>query len=202
MISLVHGIVRSLTQDRAVVELNGIGLSISITASTSTSLNVGAPVSFFTTLVVREDSLTLFGFLDDESRGLFEILQTVTGIGPKVSLAILNVLRPEELGHAVAGEDIDALAKVPGIGRKGAQRLILELKGKISYFSKGTKVLHHQPVWREQLASALISLGFSAKEADGAISEVVNTLEKDGIDSQTQELSLLLKLALQNGRRT
>jgi Holliday junction DNA helicase RuvA len=201
MISLVHGLVRSLTLDKAIVELNGIGLSVSITASTSATLNVGAPVSFFTTLVVREESLTLFGFLDDESRTLFEMLQTVTGIGPKVSLAILNVLRPDELGRAVASEDVDALAKVPGIGRKGAQRLILELKGKIADLSVGAKVSHHQPVWREQLASALISLGFSAKEADGAISQVVNTLAQDGIDSQSQELSVLLKLALQNGGR-
>ena len=129
------------------------------------------------------------------------MLQTVTGIGPKVSLAILSVLRPEELARAIAQEDIDALAKVPGIGRKGAQRLILELKGKMSDLSPGVKIAHHQPIWREQLASALISLGFSAKEADGAISEVVNTLALEGVDTQSQELSALLKLALQNGRR-
>jgi Holliday junction DNA helicase RuvA len=201
VISLVHGVVRSLTTDRAIVELNGIGLSVSITASTSASLNVGAPVSFFTTLIVREESLTLFGFLDDESRALFETLQTVTGIGPKVSLAILSVLRPEELARAINQEDVDALAKVTGIGRKGAQRLILELKGKMSDLSHGVKIAHHQPAWREQLTSALVSLGFSAKEADGAISEVVNTLAEEGVEAQSQELSVLLKLALQNGRR-
>ena len=201
MISLVHGTIRSLTLDKAVVEIGGIGLSISIAPNTSASLNIGAPASFYTTLVVREDSLTLFGFLDEESRQIFELVQTVSGIGPKVALAILGALSPQELGRAIASEDIGAIEKVPGIGRKGAQRLILELKGKISDLGTGSKIAHHQPVWREQLASALISLGFSAKESDSAITEVVNSLADEGIDAQSEELSHLLKLALQTGRR-
>lgn len=202
MISLVNGTVRSLTLDKAIVEIGGFGVSVSISPNTSLSLNIGAPVSFYTTLVVREDSLTLFGFLDEESRQVFELLQTVSGIGPKVALAIIGSLSPDNLARAIASEDIAAIEKVPGIGRKGAQRLILELKGKISDMGSASRVAHHQPVWREQLASALISLGFSAKESDNAITEVVNSLADAGIQAQEQELSALLKLALQTGRRS
>ncbi|CAB4531731.1 unannotated protein [freshwater metagenome] len=201
MISLITGTVRSLTLDRAVVEVGGVGLAISITPATSASLNIGAPAQFFTTLVVREDSLTLYGFLDDDVKSLFELVQTVSGIGPKVALSIVAALSPSQLGMAVAQEDIAAIEKVPGIGRKGAQRLILELKGKLSDFGTSNKIAHHQPVWREQLASALISLGFSAKESDSAITTVVNQISEEGGDANSADLSDLLKRALQKGGR-
>ncbi|CAB4582508.1 MAG: Holliday junction branch migration protein RuvA [Actinobacteria bacterium] len=201
MISLIHGTVRSLTLDRAVVEVGGVGLALSITPATSASLNIGAPAQFFTTLVVREDSLTLFGFLDDDVKSLFELVQTVSGIGPKVALSIVAALSPSQLGVAIAQEDIAAIEKVPGIGRKGAQRLILELKGKLSDFGTSSKIAHHQPAWREQLASALISLGFSAKESDNAITNVVNQISEEGGDANSADLSDLLKRALQKGGR-
>ena len=121
MISLVNGIVRSISQERAIVEVGGVGLSVSITGPTSAHLNLGASVQLFTTLVVREDSLTLFGFLDDESRSTFELVQTVSGIGPKVALAIMGAHTPDSLARAISQEDIKAIEKVPGIGRKGAQ---------------------------------------------------------------------------------
>jgi Holliday junction DNA helicase RuvA len=201
MISMINGIVRSIGADRAIVEVGGVGLSITITPATSALLNIGAPAQFYTSLVVREDSLTLFGFLDDEVRTLFELVQTVSGIGPKVAMSIVAALSPSQLGMAVAQEDISAIEKVPGIGRKGAQRLILELKGKLSDFGTGHKSAHHQPVWREQLASALISLGFSAKESDNAITSVVNQISEEGGDANSAELSDLLKRALQKGGR-
>lgn len=201
MISLIHGTVRSLSKDRAIVEVGGVGLAVSITPTTSGLLNIGAPAQFYTSLVVREDSLTLFGFLDDESRALFELVQTVSGIGPKVAMSLVAALSPSQLGLAVAQENISAIEKVPGIGRKGAQRLILELKGKLSDFGSGEKSAHHQPVWREQLASALISLGFSAKESDAAITNVVNQISDEGGDANNVELSKLLKRALQKGGR-
>jgi Holliday junction DNA helicase RuvA len=200
MISLLNGVVRSLTSDKTTLEVGGVGYSISITTQTSNSLSIGAPVTLFTTLVVREDSLTLFGFSDDESRQLFELVQTVSGIGPKVALSILNSLTPDQLARSVASEDVSAIEKVPGIGRKGAQRLILELQGKISVGS-GHQKISHQPAWREQLVSALISLGFSAKDSDVAISTVVGKLAEEGIDAENTDISELLKLALQNGRR-
>lgn len=202
MISLISGIVRSLASDRAVVEVGGVGLSISISASTSSSLNIGSSVQFFTSLVVREDSLTLFGFLDEQTRQTFELVQTVSGIGPKVALAMMGSLSPHALAMAVAQEDVKAIEKVPGIGRKGAQRLILELKGKISSFEGASRIIEHQPIWHEQLTSALTSLGFSSKESDYAVSSIVAEYSENGIDASTLELSELLKKALQTGRRS
>lgn len=201
MISLINGIVRSISSDRAVVEVGGVGLAVSLTSQTTAQLNLGTPVLLFTSLVVREDSLTLFGFLDEESRSAFELVQTVSGIGPKVALAILGAHTPQSLAVAIAQEDIKAIEKVPGIGRKGAQRLILELKGKISDFSNVDHKQIHQPVWREQLTSALISLGFTAKDSDSAITVVVSQYADNGVDVQNVDISELLKAALQSGRR-
>ena len=200
MISLLSGNVRSIQSDRLVVEVGGFGLTVLVTPSTTTQVNLGSQIQLYTSLVVREDSLTLFGFVNEKSRTLFELVQTVSGIGPKVALSILGALTPEDLGRAIAQEDIAAIEKVPGIGRKGAQRLILELKGKLSDLSHAQLYKGHQPAWREQLSSALVSLGFSPKESDGAISNVVATLQSDGVDASTLELSELLKLTLASGK--
>ena len=199
MISMVNGVVRSISIDKTIVEVGGVGLALSITQKTSAQLNIGVQVQLFTTLAVREDALTLYGFLEDGDRALFELVQTVSGIGPKVALSIVSALSPSQLAIAVSQEDISAIEKVPGIGRKGAQRLILELKGKLTDFGTPSKSDRHQPVWREQLTSALVSLGFNAKDSDAAISSVVARLSEDGIDAQTLELSDLLKRALSQG---
>ena len=201
MIATLTGEIKAISLDRAVVEVGGVGLAVSLTSQTTAQLNLGTPVQLFTSLVVREDSLTLFGFLDEESRSAFELVQTVSGIGPKVALAILGAHTPQSLAVAIAQEDIGAIEKVPGIGRKGAQRLILELKGKLSDFGTSHKISHHQPAWREQLASALISLGFSAKESDNAITTVVSQIAEEGGDANATDLSDLLKRALQKGGR-
>ena len=151
MISLLNGIVRSVALDKAIVEVGGVGLSVSITHHTSTQLNLGTPIQLFTSLVVREDSLTLFGFLDEETRATFELVQTVSGIGPKVALAIMGSLSPQALALAISQEDIKAIEKVPGIGRKGAQRLILELKGKISDFGTSENARMHHLGFRRKI---------------------------------------------------
>ena len=200
MISLLTGTVRSISTDRLTVEVGGFGLSVSVNPQTSSQVTMGAQVQLFTSLVVREDSLTLFGFLNEDSRSLFELVQTVSGIGPKVALSILGALTPEDLGRAISQEDIGAIEKVPGIGRKGAQRMILELKGKLSDLSHEQQYRSHQPAWREQLTSALVSLGFSPKESDAAISNVVSSLQADDVDASTLELSELLKLTLASGK--
>jgi len=200
MISLLSGTVRSIHSDRLVVEVGGFGLSVLVTPSTTTQVALGSQIQLFTSLVVREDSLTLFGFVNEESRSLFELVQTVSGIGPKVALSILGALTPEDLGRAISQEDIGAIEKVPGIGRKGAQRMILELKGKLSDLSNSQQYKGHQPAWREQLSSALVSLGFSPKESDNAISEVVSQLQADGVDASGVELSELLKRTLASGK--
>lgn len=201
MISLINGVVRSIATEKVIIEVGGVGLAVSVTTQTSSQLNIGVPVQLFTTLIVREDALTLFGFLDEESRSTFELVQTVTGIGPKVALAIMGSHSPQTLAAAIAQEDISAIEKVPGIGRKGAQRLILELKGKISDFGSGHKSSHHQPVWREQLTAALVSLGFTAKDSDSAINSVIAEYGETGVEPTEVELSELLKKALQSGRR-
>jgi Holliday junction DNA helicase RuvA len=201
MISLLNGVVRSIQTDKAVIEVGGVGLSVSITHHTSGQLNLGAPAQLFISLVVREDSLTLFGFLDEESRSTFELVQTVSGIGPKVALAIMGAHSPQSLALAITQEDIKGIEKVPGIGRKGAQRLILELKGKISDFGTSDQERTHQPVWREQLTSALVSLGFTAKDSDAAINKVLAQCSEEGVDPSSSDLSDLLKRTLQTGRR-
>ncbi|CAB4980145.1 unannotated protein [freshwater metagenome] len=202
MISLLYGRIRNLRIDQAIIEVGGVGLCVTITPTTSARLNVGADAQLFTALVVREDSLTLFGFLDEESRSLFELVQTVPGIGPKVAMSILAVLTPEDLATAIAQESVATIERVPGIGHKGAQRLILELKGKLAQISTTSIPLAHQPAWRDQLASALIGLGFTAKDSDGAIGALVSQLRADGAQPADFDLSELLKRALQGGRNS
>ena len=201
MIATITGEIKAISLDRAVIEVGGVGLSVNLTQNSAAHLNLGTIVTFHTSLVVREESLTLYGFLTSESKQLFEQVQTVSGIGPKVALAILGSLSPAELASAITTENIAVIERVPGIGRKGAQRLILELKGKLSDLSEGGRVNSHQPVWREQLTNALISLGFAPKDSDRAITTVVNELQGDGIEPAELEMSELLKRALQSGGR-
>jgi Holliday junction DNA helicase RuvA len=200
MISTLSGTIRSLSLDKLVVEVGGVGLSVLINPPTSAGLTLGSQSTLYTSLVVREDSLTLFGFLTEEVRNLFELVQTVSGVGPKVALSIMGALTPEDLARAISQEDTSAIERVPGIGKKGAQRMILELKGKLSDLSLGATYKAHQPPWREQLLSALVSLGFSPKESDSAISDVVNDLQGNDQDPATIALSELLKLALASGK--
>jgi Holliday junction DNA helicase RuvA len=145
--------------------------------------------------------MTLFGFLDSQERDLYEVLQTVTGIGPKVALAITGALTPESLAQAIAQEDIGAIEKVPGIGRKGAQRLILELKGKLLTDAPLSSVASAHSSTRDQLLAALTGLGFSAKESDIAINSTLAHIAEDGGDPSAIEISELLRMSLQTGKR-
>ncbi len=200
MISTLNGTICSLSNERLIIEVGGVGLSVLINPLTSSGLTLGSQSTLYTSLVVREDSLTLFGFLTEEVRNLFELVQTVSGVGPKVALSIMGALSPEDLARAIANEDTSAIERVPGIGKKGAQRMILELKGKITDLGSIGSYKGHQPPWREQLSSALVSLGFSPKESDIAISNIVNDLHGDDMDPATMDLSELLKLALASGK--
>ena len=200
MISTLTGTIRSLSNDKLIIEVGGVGLGVLINPLTSSGLALGSQSTLYTSLVVREDSLTLFGFLTEEVRNLFELVQTVSGVGPKVALSIMGALTPEDLARAISQEDTSAIERVPGIGKKGAQRMILELKGKLHDLTSAGSYKGHQPAWREQLTSALVSLGFSPKESDTAISVVVNDLHADDMDPVTMELSELLKLALASGK--
>ena len=200
MIAQLTGTVRHLATEKVVLEVGGVGYAISVTPRTSAQIVLGSALTLSTTLVVREDSLTLFGFLDAHHRDVFETLQSVSGIGPKVALAITGALSPDELAHAIAGEDVKTIEKVPGIGKKGAQRLILELKGKLVSDATSPLSASHHGV-REQLLAALTGLGFSAKESDIAINATLNQISEEGSDPSTYLLADLLKMTLQSGKR-
>lgn len=196
MIALLTGEVKSLHTDKVVLDVNGVGYLITITPASSLNLAMGATISLHTSLVVREDSMTLFGFIEEASRNLFETVQTVSGIGPKVALSIVGALSPDELARAIVHEDVALIEKIPGIGRKGAQRLILELKGKLTDSGTGKKI-QVEP-WRSQVMSALTSLGFSTKEADSSINDYV---KNHSVDVSKIDVSQILKDVLAQGRR-
>ena len=200
MISQLTGTVRHLTTEKVILEVGGVGYLISITPRTSMQLVMGSVLTLSTSLVVREDSMTLFGFIDSRDRDIYETLQTVSGIGPKVALAITGALTPDDLARAIAAEDIAAIEKVPGIGRKGAQRLILELKGKLVSTSTTPQISSHSAV-RDQLLSALTGLGFTAKESDQAINATLSHLAEEGTDPASLNVAEILKLTLQSGKR-
>lgn len=202
MISTVNGVVRAVHSDRLIIEVGGVGLSISVNAHTSAEVSIGSQLLLYTTLVVREDSLTLFGFAHEEARTIFELVQTVSGIGPKVALSILGALTPEDLGRAIANDDVVAIERVPGIGKKGAQRLILELNGKLTSLTSSSGFSPHLPAWREDLAGALITLGFSPRDSDAAITALVSRLASDGVEPKNIAVGDLLKDALAYGKNS
>jgi Holliday junction DNA helicase RuvA len=200
MIALLTGEVRSISSDRVVLEVNGVGYLVSVTPATAATLSLGSALTLHTSMIVREDSMTLFGFLDPKSRETFELVQTVSGIGPRVALSILAHLTPDSLAHAIATESIDTLSAVPGIGKKGAQRILLELKGKMAASGSHTATQVSASLWREQLSGALASLGYSPRDADAVISIVAIDYANRGVDPATADLSDLLKAALAGGR--
>ena len=131
MIASVRGRVAAVRLDGAVVEVGGVGMAVQATPGTLAALRPGQEAELATSLVVREDSLTLYGFADADERDVFETLQTVSGVGPRLALAMLAVHTPDGLRRAVATEDLTALCRVPGIGRKGAQRIVLDLTDRL-----------------------------------------------------------------------
>jgi Holliday junction DNA helicase RuvA len=201
MIASLSGSVRSLTSDRVVLEVNGVGYLINVTPTTAATLTLGTSLTIHTSMIVREDSMTLYGFTDAASKETFELVQTVSGIGPRVALSILAHLSPDQLADAIESESVDTLSGVPGIGKKGAQRILLELKGKLSSAgSGGSPITSGVPQWRVQLSGALVSLGYSAREADSAISIMVIDYANQGLDPAQSDLSALLKAALAGGK--
>lgn len=178
MISSVRGTVLHVGLDHVVVEVGGVGLHAHTTPNTAGACTPGSEVTLATSLVVREDSLTLYGFDSTEARGLFEQVQTVSGVGPRLALAMLAVHSPDGVRQAIAGGDIAALTKVPGIGKKGAERLVLELKDKI--LASGVEPTIAGPNTPEpatdqlsaQVHDALVGLGWSSRQADAAIETV------------------------------
>ena len=175
MISSVRGEVLSVGLDHVVVEVGGVGFAVQATPATLATLRRGEEVRLHTALVVREDSLTLFGFADTDARELFGLLQTVSGIGPRLALATLAVLDPDKLRAARVEGNITVLTSVPGIGRKGAERLTLELRDKVTALgSTGDAPAVTAPgALRAEVVEALAGLGFPAKQAEQAVDKVL-----------------------------
>jgi holliday junction DNA helicase RuvA len=217
MIAHLDGTVSSVAPDGAVIDVGGVGLLVLCTPGTLAGLRAGERARVATSLVVREDALTLYGFAAEDERNTFELLQTASGVGPRLALAMLAVFSPDALRRAVATEDLAALTTVPGIGRKGAQRIVLELAGRLGSpgdglaagpAAVGPGAAARAPSWRDQVRAGLVSLGWQAREADQAIAAVEPELLGDpprageAADGQVIDVGTALRAALRVLGRT
>jgi Holliday junction DNA helicase RuvA len=174
VIAFVRGQVAAVTLSSAVLEVGGVGLEVMCTPGTLATLRPGHQAVLPTSMVVREDSLTLFGFADEDEKQTFELLQTASGVGPKLAQAMLAVLAPDDLRVAIAGDDAKTLTRVPGIGQKGAQRIILELKDRIGAPTGGRAPAAPAGAapWRDQVHQGLVGLGWPIRDAEKAVDAV------------------------------
>lgn len=192
MIASLRGVIQATGNGRIIVDVGGVGIAVACTPQACLSARVGEPIVLETSLVVREDSLTLFGFTDADQRDVFEAAQSVTGVGPRTALAILATLSPDELRRAVAREDLAILTTVPGIGRKGAQRVVLELKDRLGAPAGETGLATED--WQDAVRAGLESLGWSRREADAAVVSVAPQAEGE----DPPDVAALLRAALRS----
>lgn len=207
MIASVRGRVAAVRLDAVVVEVGGVGLLVVAAPGTLAGLRVGAETELATSLVVREESLTLYGFADSDEREVFEVVQTVSGVGPRLALAMLAVHSPDGLRRAVAGEDLTALMRVPGIGRKGAQRLVLELGDRLGpprgdAPAAPVAARPSGPQWHGQVVEALVGLGWSGKQAADAVAAVAPGADGSATDEGPADVAGVLRAALRALGRT
>ena len=202
MVAYVNGILESIEEGNAVVDVNGIGINVNISGSTMDRMpGIGEVVKLYTYTNVKEDAFTLFGFLSRDELGLFKLLITVNGIGPKGGLAILSVMSPDDLRFAIMAGDSASIAKAPGIGKKTAERITLELKDKIkvtedSLLSQGDSSLggelsDEKSAAKDEAVAALVALGYNQSDAIKAVRKVLASDKAAGEDTEK-----LLKLAL------
>lgn len=209
MIASLSGTVASVQLDRAVLDVGGVGYLVHAAPATLAGLRVGETARLATSLVVREDSFTLFGFADDDERSVFETVQTVSGVGPRLALAMLAVHTPDALRRAVAGADIAALVRVPGIGNKGAQRIALELGDKLGaptgadapVAGSGAGAPAAVEDRRDQVVEALVGLGWNVKAADDAVSTVLAQAGVDVVEAADVAGALRAALRVLGGQR-
>ena len=193
MISSLRGPVLEIRLDSLVVAVGGVGMTVMCSPDTISQARIDQEITLFTSLIVREDSLTLFGFANSENREMFEVVQGVSGFGPKLAFTILSSLPADELRTAIGNEDVARLKQTPGVGAKGAQRLVLELKDRIGTPSSGVKRSTSKAAqWQIQVEQGLLGLGWSPRDAQRAISAVI----EEGV-SESQETPELLRRALQ-----
>jgi Holliday junction DNA helicase RuvA len=199
MIASVRGQVAAVTPTAAVVEVGGVGVLVQCTPATLAHLRTGEEASLATSLVVREQELTLYGFADADEREVFEALQSAAGVGPRLAQAVLAVHPPDEVRRAVASEDLAALTLVPGIGRKGAQRIVLDLKDRLGPPVGAAPAIAPARSARgrdEQVHGALVGLGYSAREADEALALVAAAKADDTTAADGEDVSDVLRQAL------
>ena len=202
MIASVRGTVAHVGLDRVVVEVGGVGMLLHTTPATASGCRRGSELQLATSLVVREDSLTLYGFASVAERDMFETVQTVSGVGPRLALAMLSVMGPDELAAALSTGDAKALTAIPGIGAKSAQRLVLELRDKVGALhgaatpaTAATAPPGPGDTGREQVTEALVGLGWTARQASDAVERVLAAAPADA------DVATLLRLALRELRR-
>jgi Holliday junction DNA helicase RuvA len=204
MIAFVTGRVAVTTLTSAVLEVGGVGLELQCTPNTLATLQHGRTATLPTSMVVREESLTLFGFLDEDEKNVFELLQTASGVGPKLAQAMLAVHSPDDLRRAVGTEDVKTLTTVPGIGQKGAQRIILELRDRIGApvtSGPGRRpAASAEDAWRGQVHAGLVGLGWSAKEAEKAVDQVAPEVSTE--TGAEPDVAALLRAALRTLSKT
>ncbi|MFW0794559.1 Holliday junction branch migration protein RuvA [Gordonia sp. CPCC 205515] len=199
MIASVRGPVVDIALDHVVIDCAGVGYRVLVTPATVASVRRGEEATLLTSMIVREDSMTLYGFTEADARALFTLLQTVTGVGPRLAMATLAVLEPDALRRALAGSDVKALTAVPGIGKRVAERLVVELRDKVEM--PGTAAGAGGPVAvagsvADQVSEALVGLGFTAAPADKAVTAILaETPDADASTVLRKSLALLGKTA-------
>lgn len=202
MIAYVNGILETLEEGNAVIDVGGVGLNVNISGSTMDRMpGIGEAVKLYTYTNVKEDAFTLFGFLSRDELSLFKMLITVSGIGPKGGLSILSVMTPDDLRFAIIAGDSASIAKAPGIGKKTAERITLELRDKIKATEddmlRGSSAVTMDDLAgdaasaRDEAVAALVALGYNSSDAMKAVRKVLKTDES--VSSDTEKL---LKLAL------
>jgi Holliday junction DNA helicase RuvA len=189
MISSVSGKVKGISSNSVVIEVGGVGILVNVPLRVVETLSIGNLVDLHTHLIVREDALTLYGFSELEDRNLFELLLTVTGVGPKVAQSILGVNPAAAVADMIKGNNLKSLEAIPGLGKKGAQRLVLELKDKLANYSIAGVSSENQ--LKDQVESALQGLGYTPKESRLMVSQSLNQLPSENID-----IASAIKLAL------
>ena len=202
MIASVSGIVSRIQTDTVVVLVGGVGLLLHVTPDVINGTRIGDELTLFTSLIVREESLTLYGFISSESQDVFELLQNASGIGPKTALAALTVHSPEAIRKAILEEDFKSLEMIPGVGRKSAQKLVIELTDRVKTAFLSNSVVRPNLVgapWKNQIHAAMVGLGFAPKEIAAAIEQAEQALQRQEVE--TEEVSELLKIALRSRGR-
>ena len=199
MYSYIKGIIEEISLDHVVIDNNGIGYKINASANTIMKLQLGCECKIYTKLIVKEDDMSLCGFYDKEELRMFELLTSISKIGPKVGLGILSFASPKQIGAYILSEDIGKLSKAPGVGKKTAERIVLELKDKIdkNNVEFEATLLTSQPavVSQDEAVDALVALGYSLQESK----EAVQKCKKDGLNTEDiikNSLSYLMSKSL------